>query len=438
MRKITVFVGILLLLCASLFATNARVESMGKSATFFMDDVSIYDNPANINIYPNFLIGEMGHITEFQDTSTNFKNQDPSEPFGGGILSFSLNKDKNAETRYPMICVGAMMNHKNEMVDVLMDAAKANHHIIPMPKVPNSDFFLGYTFANGTMIGGHFYANMQDVSVPGLNLRYSTKDLNNVGITTGNSAKDDTTFGNFISTENVEWTSGVYRGDVGVNMPLTQNMDLEVSGGLGLLQYSGPTNLLDTFNIPSYGENDLSMFLNARLFSTLLSLNGEVVPIFKLKKISVRKYDVLEWATGVGANVTLDRGFFWAGLEFNHNSTDKPQGSAGEIKNTTTIHIPLSFGIERNIVWEWFVMRVGFRKIIYGNSTNERDFSMLETNPESDMMVSDHVGFGVGLNIEEKLKIDGVVAEDIVYKWGNLISGNSHHILTRITATYSF
>jgi hypothetical protein len=30
------------------------------------------------------------------------------------------------------------------------------------------------------------------------------------------------------------------------------------------------------------------------------------------------------------------------------------------------------------------------------------------------------------------------VAEDIFYKWGNLISGNSHHILTTITATYSF
>ena len=42
----------------SAFATFARVESMGKNTTYIMDDVSIFDNPANINLYPNYLIGE--------------------------------------------------------------------------------------------------------------------------------------------------------------------------------------------------------------------------------------------------------------------------------------------------------------------------------------------------------------------------------------------
>jgi hypothetical protein len=437
MRKIIVLAGILLLLSLNVFATNARVESMGKSSTFFMDDVSIYDNPANVNIYPNFLIGEAGHMIEFKDTNTNFRNQDPAEPYGGGILSFSLNKDKNAETRYPMVCIGAMMNHKNEMVDVLLSAANANHHIIPTPKVPNSDFFIGYTAANGTMVGGHFYADVQDITVPGSNLWASRNDLKDQGITTGNIARDSA-LNTFVSGT-AEWTSEVYRGDLGVNMPLTQNMDLEVSGGLGLLQYSGPTNALADFNIDSYDATDVSYFLNARLFSTLLSLNGEIVPIFKLKQINVRKYAVLEWATGLGANVTLDRGFFWAGAEFIRNSTDQPQGaSTGQIKNTTTVHIPLSFGIERNVVWEWLVLRVGFRKIIWGTSSNQNDFAMLETNPEADMTVNDHVGGGIGINIEEKLKIDAVMAEDFLYKWGNLISGNEHHVFTRITATYSF
>jgi len=33
----------------SAFATFARVESMGKNTTYIMDDVSIFDNPANIS-----------------------------------------------------------------------------------------------------------------------------------------------------------------------------------------------------------------------------------------------------------------------------------------------------------------------------------------------------------------------------------------------------
>ena len=36
-------------------ASFARVESMGKSSTFFMDDVSIFDNAANINVFPKSL-----------------------------------------------------------------------------------------------------------------------------------------------------------------------------------------------------------------------------------------------------------------------------------------------------------------------------------------------------------------------------------------------
>jgi len=172
-------------------ATNARVESMGKSATFFMDDVSIFSNPANINIYPNFLVGEIGKMVEFSDSNTNYKNQDPAEPFGGGILSFSLNKNKDAETRYPMLCVGAVMNHENELVDVLASAATANKHLIPKPVVPNSDFFLGFTFANGIMIGGHAYAAIQELDVPYGALSESMDELKEAGIVSAASIDED-------------------------------------------------------------------------------------------------------------------------------------------------------------------------------------------------------------------------------------------------------
>ena len=46
--------------------------------------------------------------------------------------------------------------------------------------------------------------------------------------------------------------------------------------------------------------------------------------------------------------------------------------------------------------------------------------------------------FGIGINVEEKLKVDATLAEDILYTFGNLLSGPSHHVISRISATYSF
>ncbi|MBL8028815.1 MAG: hypothetical protein JNL74_20490 [Fibrobacteres bacterium] len=422
---------IILTAVSAVLATNARVESMGKTATFFMDDMSIYENPANVSIYPNFLIGEAGHMTIFKDTSALSENQDPSEPYGGGILSLSLSKDKDGESRYPMLSVGVMLNHRNEMIDVLLDAAEANGHKIPTPVVPNSDFFIGYALPNGTMIGGHFYAARQNITVPQDSILVNKSTLTETGL--------DFTDSEFSAIKaagsaSLNWISNAIRGDIGVNMPIGQNKDLEVALGVGLLNYHGPSvSAIGPLGIEAYDDLDFSMFFSARLFSTMVSLNGEIVPVVKYKSISVRKYEKSEFDVGVGANITLDRGFFWFGAEVISSTTKKRGGSE---KNQ--IDIPLGFGIERNVVWDWLVLRVGLRKTIWGTEENSGGLTMNFSNPEADMTSRDHVGGGIGINIEERLKIDAVMAEDILYKWGNLISGNSHHIFTRITATYSF
>ena len=49
-----------------------------------------------------------------------------------------------------------------------------------------------------------------------------------------------------------------------------------------------------------------------------------------------------------------------------------------------------------------------------------------------------YVMLGWGLNIENRLKVDVVMAENMFYTFTNLISGSSHHLTNRITATYSF
>ena len=107
----------------------------------------------------------------------------------------------------------------------------------------------------------------------------------------------------------------------------------------------------------------------------------------------------------------------------------------------------ISFGIERNIWWDWFVIRVGGQKSILYTSCDQHDKNkgksgfcnadgnFFSTNPLADGTADDHVGFGFGINIEEKLKIDVTVAEDLLFR--NPFQGESR-FFSRLDATYSF
>ena len=166
---------------------------------------------------------------------------------------------------------------------------------------------------------------------------------------------------------------------------------------------------------------------------------------------------------GLGINVALDRGFFWMGLDF---IWDKLEAHDWSIDYTTGERVynsydnddpawderrdiggMISFGIERNIWWDWFVIRVGGQKsILYTDcDQNEKNKgrsgictdsgNFFSTNPLANGTADDHVGFGFGINIEEKLKIDVTVAEDLLFR--NPFQGEGR-IFSRISATYSF
>jgi hypothetical protein len=127
-------------------------------------------------------------------------------------------------------------------------------------------------------------------------------------------------------------------------------------------------------------------------------------------------------------------------------------GSKAKLQQTGGI---ISFGIERNLWWDWFVMRVGGQKVIsYASykASDDAKFSVLcpsakngisceengkyfVTNPVSDGTTDDNIGFGFGVNIEEKLKIDFAVSEDFPFR--NLFQGGTRWI-SKISATYSF
>ncbi|GBU25515.1 hypothetical protein R83H12_02158 [Fibrobacteria bacterium R8-3-H12] len=106
--------GILLILgilVQTTFATQSRVESMGKRPAFFLDDITIFENPANATFYSSALMGELG----FYDQSRTDKlkvglNQDPYIPWFGALFQFGLS-DKGL--RDPELTVGGFFGREH-------------------------------------------------------------------------------------------------------------------------------------------------------------------------------------------------------------------------------------------------------------------------------------------------------------------------------------
>jgi len=409
----------------SAFATNARVESLGKTSTFIMDDISIFDNPANINLYPNFLIGELGNYV--RQNPQPGQNQDPLDAWFGGIFSLKLSADNS-------VSIAGVLNRKEErLLKYFPDQIIGANGIIKAPEpVTNFDGFLGANLGNKAF-GIHIYIAHQ----------------------TGLSGDNEITSDAFASAAQL---------DLGTNIELSSDYSIEVSAGAARMQY-GPSEH------KFFDSNLLSAFFDMRLFSRVSLINGHLIPVISFRNMNAPGRDELDVGAGMGVDAAFDRGFFWLGLKGFYNKqragstwakdtlgktiyTDPKDGKAwGDITSLGQFGGTISFGIERNIWWDWFVIRVGGQKTIaYANykSEDDKDNNILcpsnigctskegkffMTNPTNDGTKNDNVGFGFGINIEEKLKIDATVAEDVVFR--NPFQGEGR-LISRVSATYSF
>lgn len=417
----------------SAFATFARVESMGKNTTYIMDDVSIFDNPANINLYPNYLIGEFGPYTEQLAAGGN---HDPKYPNFGGIFSLSLGDENNPD---PRISIGGLLGRldHNLMRYFPTEVITDNGETTPVPEtVTNFDGFLGGTLSSGDAWGLHIYIAHQD---GGAATKADAKSL------VGDYQVDHNAYASAV------------QADGGFNFQFGSNIDFELAFGLARIQYGSEHQSF-------FDDGDFSFLANSRAFFTLEALDGELVPAFSMKLMQAPGIDEKHAQAGIGINVALNRGFFWMGADFvwnklkahdwvfDYETGKSTYNSMYDEDNyswdkRTDIGGMISFGIERNIWWDWFVIRVGGQKsILYSqcdvseknkgkNGICVDDGNFFSTNPLADGTADDHVGFGFGINIEEKLKIDVTVAEDLLFR--NPFQGEGR-LFSRISATYSF
>jgi hypothetical protein len=430
-------------LCAGWFfssnATDARVLTMGGNDNFFMDDISIFRNPANINYYPNMLLGSLGiYVPSSSDTgkysALQRNNTDPIRPYGGTILSYSLNQSSESGNQYPLLSVGLVLNRWDPYLDYFdpgsdnftsaFGSAATRYVLSPVGKL---DIMLGYAMSNGAMIGAGTYLAFQKQSI-------MTPD------------------GQSFSLE-----SSIYKGDIGINWPIAKSMNLEAS--LGISSMKENAMVVDTLTLKAnqtydttykadpeiIANNNLSFKADLRLFSALTALNGDFVPHLSAEFINLNGYAAQDYSLGIGVNINIDKGFFWTGLEglveqkdfskFNSTfSANAPQDSI----TTTGIGARLSAGLERNVVWDWLVLRIGVSKKLLYVSNGDGGNGHWEQNPESGSSNDDFASVGVGVNIENRFRIDGVVAKNVFYTFTNLISGPQQDLMNRITLTYSF
>ncbi|MCQ2096657.1 MAG: hypothetical protein MJY87_01775 [Fibrobacter sp.] len=416
----------------SAFATFARVESMGKNTTYIMDDVSIFDNPANANLYSNYLIGGFGAYTDNNLQAGG--NYDPQHPTFGGIFALSFGDDNNPD---PKFTIGGLFGRISDLAMYFPDRVQVGSRAyVNVPEtVTNFDGFLGGTFSSGDAWGLHIYIAHQD-----------------------GGEMDES--GDFQPSDDTH--ASIVQADAGVNIQTSSGTSYEASFGLARIQY-GPGHY------EFFDNGDFTFLAKARAFFTLDAIDGELVPAASMKLAQAPGIDDKNAQVGLGINVAMDRGFFWMGLDFvwrqfkAHDWVyDKNVAGGSWIYDArdedgdrnwdkrSDIGGKISFGIERNIWWDWFVIRVGGQKsIMYTecdvNSKNKYsdsrygickdDGTFFSTNPLADGTSKDHVGFGFGINIEEKLKIDVTVAEDVLFR--NPFQGEGR-IFSRLDATYSF
>ncbi|MCL2183076.1 MAG: hypothetical protein FWB85_06375 [Chitinispirillia bacterium] len=389
------------------YATDARVAVMGRQSTpwFYRDEVSVFSNPADMSLYPNMLYGSFGWVPAPAGDQQNFYYQYnlAVDPHFGAMISHRFSEEENG----PMFSFGAFLNRRDNMVDKLMMAggtdplriADTNRvgYNLPEP-VGKLDLMFGYDLGNGLAIGLGGYAAFQTIK----------------------------------QNDNITAQTEFYKGSLGVNWNIEQGLDLEAAFNAGFSNASylpiGVTYRPDSVRVVSDG--DYFIRGDVRFFSAVPAINGSFVPQVSLEFMELAEKKVIDLNGGVGINMNIDRGFFWAGLQGVYTQTDSV-GGANE-----SIGARISFGIERNIMWDWFLIRVGGQKVVR-HETKGNNSTWWENNP-SDGSDGDLVGLGFGINIDNRLRIDFVASEDLPYTFTNLISGNTYNLFNRVSATYRF
>jgi hypothetical protein len=332
----------------------------------------------------------------------------------------------NNAGRYPQFVIGGALNRDDEWLSYMPSSVSIKTH---------------GSLHNGAYDYTEYGVSSYPVKFDGI-LGFADASGNLYGLKTY-LAENDSTSGSR------EVKSFVNTYTAGANIPFGTQYSLEADFTMALLSLevhddpSALTQLSRNYKsgtTPSFG-GDARLFIDARPLPIVL------VPAVSFRDVNAPSRTLTSIRVGSGANVSLDRGFFWLGVDYFASSdevfaTDATFGTVSDSVASTTVDdkgVRVSFGIERNIWTDWFVIRVGGQKVFkFRDVSGGLTYSTISTNADGNDDENDAVSVGFGLNIEDKLKVDAVVAKDILFTGGALLSHPSDHVLSRISASYSF
>jgi hypothetical protein len=105
----------------------------------------------------------------------------------------------------------------------------------------------------------------------------------------------------------------------------------------------------------------------------------------------------------------------------------------------------ISFGLEKGMGWDWFIVRVGGSRSWYSQKVEGISGAFFrnswEENTDVDGTAEDLIGFGIGLNFEGRLKFDLTLNEALPYfnpfGQGLRQSPNGAHPILQISSTFN-
>lgn len=435
MKKILYVLMILTLSISAVQATESRIESMGGNQRFMLDEMAMFTNPAYAIIYPNILTGSLGYYPEVQyfgggNISEQWFGGWASVPVGGRniVVGAALNRHDSWEeyliakdSLIHQIDFADLDEYKGQALIILnanyqrdtisrLDTGLAENRLpgnilqiydsisydtvygkVPKP-VGETEIFIGHTLGN-LGLGARAYIAQQDSSSGGYQ----------------------------------EAASGIIRGDLGLVMKMGNKDLFDLSFSIARM------NNFYSFDITDVSEATFSYAMNARAFITVPSFSGQIVPALNFSQITIAADTGLFISPGIGFCREIKGGNFWTGVEYKYSKTrDMSVNVHDATKTHSTI---LGFGIEKQVAWPWFTLRVGGKKVInkteYEPGGNEKPSVFKSTNEDADV-----IGAGFSFRVQEKLRFDVSANERIPFS--NILGGEPQTLARRITATYSF
>ncbi len=439
------------------FASNSRIEAMGKNEDFFIDDMSMFKNPANMVLYPTYLFGELGTVFNASEDTTGregasdqdspfLAGRDPYDPWFGGIYSYTLligggagDVDENQIKRATLgISLGAAFNRTdkaesilNSFVDEFNESVMTDTIDVEKP-INEFDILLGFKSRRQFGIGlGIYHAGYTSEDKIIQNSKTNTRK------------------------------SGITSLKFGVNKLFTSNSFLDIYLNIDLYKYEKNLNQWDPiYNLTSSTDLFERMGIDFR-FRTFIQTSKpiQIIPLVKANMMNfvVNEESDVFWGSGqFGGGLGLGINHNGPSVEFNvgfclnmlrtNDYTDIPDLDTLYGVEQNAFYSEINFGIEKRMRWDWLYFRAGAKKVVgisnrsvfYGNQKDIAESKKSFTNADANGSLEDLIGIGLGVNVQNHLKIDFTIAEDLPYRFGHLFSGLEGTVSSRVSVSYKF